>query len=268
MTTVSVLLLLSGLYPLIRAWQANRTTSLRATLLWAGASWAAWFWALLDRTASMETVRYIALCLTGCTAVAVLGARRPGVASWNFVVLGLLAVLLLPLGENLLLGGEQHRGGVRAWFLAGTLAVGLLNYLPTRLGPAALLLGLGCGSELAALLFAEAAMDWAVRVRPVSDALLAAVPWVALLAQYRPPPDNEFDQLWRDFRDRFGMVWALRLRDQFNRAAEHAGWSVALSWRGLWPIAAAPDPTELAAMTATLQALLRRFGPASDQPVT
>jgi hypothetical protein len=43
-------------------------------------------------------LRYLALCLTGCVGVAVLGARRPGVGAWDFVLLGLLAVLLLVAG--------------------------------------------------------------------------------------------------------------------------------------------------------------------------
>ena len=56
-------------------------------------------------------------------------------AAWNFVVAGLLAVLLRPLLEGL---GELKLGPAHLLFLAGALAVPVLNYLPTRLAPAAL----------------------------------------------------------------------------------------------------------------------------------
>ena len=93
-------------------------------------------------------MRYLALCLTASAGVAVLGARRPGVGPWNFVLLGLLAVMLLPLAEGYLAHGAWHLEGPRTLFLAATLAVIVLNYLPTRLGPAALLVGVGAAVHL------------------------------------------------------------------------------------------------------------------------
>ena len=64
---------------------------------------------------------YVALALTGCVAVAVLGARRPGAAAWNLVVGGLLVVLLLPLAEGALIGTPIHLGTFRTTFLAAVL---------------------------------------------------------------------------------------------------------------------------------------------------
>src|SRR5205085_1522448 len=134
------LILLTAAYPLARAWLRHRRTSLAHALAWAAFAWLAWL-GVLSAVAfgggEAVTGRYLALCLTGCAGVAVLGARRPGVAAWNFVVLGLLVVLLLPLAEGF---GRLHLSWPRLLFLAGTLAVGFLNYLPTRLGPAALLM--------------------------------------------------------------------------------------------------------------------------------
>ena len=54
--------------------QKIRGTTLTYTLLWAALAWVAWLW-----TAAAGTMisRYVALGLTGCAAVAVLGARRP-----------------------------------------------------------------------------------------------------------------------------------------------------------------------------------------------
>ena len=78
---------------------------------------------------------------------------------------------------------------------------------------------------------------------------------------FRPRPPSEFDKLWRNFRNRYGLVWAARVREQFNRAAANAGWPVHLYWQGLhvrqgesMPAAATQD--EIVKM---LQALLKRF---------
>jgi hypothetical protein len=87
---------------------------------------------------------------------------------------------------------------------------------------------------------------------------LAAAPWAAL-AFFSSTVDSEFNREWRGFRDRFGLVWSQRLREQFNRAAAHAGWPVHLGWTGLRITGSvAPDP---ARPLATMRAALARFGP-------
>src|SRR5689334_4286773 len=92
------ILLLSAAYPLGVAWLKNRRSPLRHPLLWA---WLAWLvWLVVVGGGALQPVfdgplgRYLALCLTGCAGVAVLGARKPIAAAWHFVVVGLLAVLL------------------------------------------------------------------------------------------------------------------------------------------------------------------------------
>ena len=103
MYLAAALLLLTGAYPLGRAWLANRRSSLAHALAWAALAWLAWLGVALAEAWGLGVpvaARYVALCLTGCAGVAVLGARRPGVVAWNFVVLGLLVVLLLPLAEG------------------------------------------------------------------------------------------------------------------------------------------------------------------------
>jgi hypothetical protein len=188
-----------------------------------------------------QSIRYLALCLTACAGVAVLGARRPGAGAWNFVVGGLLLALCRPFLEG---QGALRLEGAHLFFLGGALAVGLGNYLPTRQALTAVILGSWCTLELARI---EA---------PGRTLLLAVVPWLGLLAAPRGPNDS-FDNTWRAFRDRFGFVWAQRLRDQFNRAAANAGLGVVLGWSGLRP---GPGPhAEPAQVLATLRALLKRF---------
>ena len=171
--------------------------------------------------------RYAALCLTGCAGVAVLGARRPGAGPWNFVALGLLVVLLLPLAEGF---GRLSLSLPRLLFLAATLAVSFLNYFPTRLAPAALLAAAGCGIELWSLTgFGESP-----RLVGAGRLTLAAAPWAAFLMTWRrTQPKSEFDRTWLRFRDSFGGLWAERLREQFNRAVANAGLNGQLGWGGL-----------------------------------
>ncbi len=56
------------------------------------------------------------------------------------MVLGLLTVMLLPLGEQVFLGTPAV-SGLRVVFLGATLAVAILNYLPTSLLVVALVFG-------------------------------------------------------------------------------------------------------------------------------
>jgi hypothetical protein len=266
MLTVCGLLFLSGAYPLGCAWRANRQTSLAHAVAWAWAAWLLWgcvpLVAALDGGTAVNAVRYVAVGVTGCAGVAVLGARRPGVAAWNFVVLGLLAVLLLFLAEGLLVGGELQLSPVRTLFLALVLGVGTLNYLPTRAGAAALVLGVGSALELATL------MDGG-SVEPFGcypEVLLLLVPWLAWAGlPHRMADAGEAERMWRDFRDRFGMVWGQRLREQFNRAAANAGLLVELRWSGLGSVSGRElSDADRGASLAILKALTKRFGAEAD----
>jgi hypothetical protein len=257
MDRLAALLLSTGIYPLVKALRANRATTLWQPLLWALAAWAAWVgvaWLRMLRPGGEERLAaYGALCLTGCAGIAVLGARRPGAAAWNFVVVGLLAVLLLPILNGL---GELRLEPAQEIFLAVTLFVPLVNYLPTRLGPEAIAAAAGYGWEMMRLL------GWIAPTRSpwLGLFLLALTPWTgwAFLAASEPAL-AEFDRLWLAYRDRFGFLWGQRMREQFNRAAHRAGWPVVLRWSGLQATAAEPAP-DPAALVAMLRAVLKRFG--------
>ncbi len=229
-------MILLAAVPLAAAWGNNRQTSLTHALAWATAAWLAWLTAAAGAPAA---VRYGALCLTGCAGIAVLGARRPGVAAWDFVVGGLLVVLLRPLWER---AGDVPVEGAYALFLAAVLAVPLLNYVPTRLGPCAVLLGCGCALALRQ------------PENPLGALLVGLAPWPAWLALRLRRVVPEFDRLWLAYRDRLGYLWASRLREQFNAAATHAGWEARLTWGGLQG-AATPEALD------TLRAILKRFAP-------
>ena len=256
MDMLAALLVLAGLFPLAKALRGNWTTTLRQPLLWALLAWSAWIGFAWSRVLRPETddslAAYGALCLTGCAGIAVLGARRPGASAWNFVVVGLLAVLLLPILNGL---AELRLEPAQQLFLAVTLIVPVLNYLPTRLGLAILLAAVGCGCEMIRI------FGWAAGFPSVGLLILAAAPWTAWAAvANRGQTPTEFDRLWVAYRDCFGFVWGQRMREQFNRAAHHAGWPVVLHWHGLQVKAEQPSP-DPAQLLATLRAVLKRFGP-------
>lgn len=246
----------AGFYPLYRAWSATRGASLFAAVHWALAAWLAWGATLAGiADGHPNPATFVALCLTACAGVAVLGARRPHVGAWNFVVLALLAAMLLPLVEAAFLGARSL-DGVRIGFLAITLAVGIINYLPTRFGPAAFLLAIGCAGEMIAILAAEPIPPG--REDHILRLCWLTAPWLAL-ARAAPPRDaDELHVLWRDFRDRWGLVWGQRVRDQFNRAAANAGWPATLTWFGV-AYRQTPDAATRSAMREALLALLQRF---------
>ncbi len=243
-----------GLIPLGLALWANRRTSLAHALVWAIIAWTSWAPAkFFDDPDAVEIapIRYVALCLTGCAGVAVLGARRPHVFAWNFVVLGLFAVMVWPMVETLLLGTQSFEG-LRIVFTAVTIAVGLLNFVGTRSAWGALGLLIICEMELLYQERSPVIMIW----------FLPTIPWLIwlnwrLTTKYR----CNFDRLWRDFRDRWGMMWSQRVREQFNHAADNAGLPVQLRWSGLMigKDAAAPSAEDMEKYLDLLRAILQRF---------
>jgi hypothetical protein len=253
---------LTGIWPLCKAWQANRPTALFPSIHWLIAAWVGWAWSMLAlarASPDIAAVRYVALSLSCAAAVAVLGARRPGLYAWNFVVAALLLVTLLPVAETLI-----HRhfrlDMVRAFFVSGLIAVAILNYLPTRLGWSAIFFGLGAFLEVGSLLEIKAGASGPMALSGAF--LLALSPWVGLITlSSLPAPAAAFDQTWFDFRDRFGMMWGQRLREQFNRAVMNAGWPVILYWNGLRVMAGEhlPSREEQEEILKTLKALMKRF---------
>jgi hypothetical protein len=261
MTIAYAALLAVGLIPLARAWWANRASSLHYALVWAGLSWCAWGVALLGAdadAAGLEPMRFLALCLVGAAGVAVLGARRPYAFAWNFVVLGLVAVMLLPLIESLVIG-THPADPLRIFFLGATLLVALLNYLPTCFAPAVVMLAPALMGEVLTLF----APRWLPeRSVGLIHLVVLLAPWAAWGCwRGRRAAAPEFDRLWLDFRDRFGLFWSQRVREQFNHAATHAGWPVFLAWRGLRRRSAreAITPPDQEAMATVLRKALQRF---------
>ena len=202
-----------------------------------------------------------------CPPIAVLGARRPGVAAWNgFVLLPLIAVLGWPAIAVILSGARPGSFSLEAPPLIGLLLVlvmGTGNYAGTRYAPAAALV---FGAVV--LLAASLAPQTRWPLTPVQSRGLAV--WglgaAALLAQLvwrrRNPDVAGPDRVWRDFRDQFGIVWAHRIRERVNAQALQEKWPIRLEPSGFVPV----DPKQVICDSSTQQSiertlrwLLRRF---------
>lgn len=251
-------LILTGICPLGVARLANRDTSLVFACWWAMAAWVCVSISPLES----EVFSYLLLCAIASVVVALLGARHPHEGPWNFVVVGFLVIMMFPLAEGLFF---RPTNPVLFFFvLASILAVGCLNYLPTRLGAAACVLASGCLLEFSAL-------EVPTLVRLENDlyhqvlrkSCFALAPWLAWWMWPRNYPGrSDFDCLWLEFRNRYGLIWGLRVREQFNRSAANAGWPVQLKWNGLRnQSGAALSPDTEGEMLKTLKGLLQRFMP-------
>ena len=84
----------------------------------------------------------------------------------------------------------------------------------------------------------------------------------ALQRQRVPAARSNCEQLWFWFRDNWGVVWALRVLERFNRAAEVSHWPVRLTWFGLVSLSEkrrAPRPPSPDELETTFRNLMTRF---------
>ncbi|MBX7103894.1 MAG: hypothetical protein K1X57_07425 [Gemmataceae bacterium] len=240
MSGVWALLVASAAIPLGRAWVLNRGWTVRHALAWAWAAWTGWI--VLAITPGRESA-WLALTLTSAAGIAVLGARRPIIGMWHFLVASLLVVLWLGFAEGLLDGSGLKLGAFRLTFVAVLLCVGFGNYVMTRWGVIVMTMIAPALTALFLQAKAGIVVPWPAGL--VSLGLWAAMVW--------PSPKHRSE--WQRFRDRYGAVWALRLREQFQAAAFHRGWPVTLSWRGLQSTSDTVDP----AWESAVEVLMKRF---------
>jgi hypothetical protein len=249
-----------------------RSGTLRSASIWALAAAVAfcisagleWFDSL--STAGGDFAWYATAVLGLCPLIAVLGARRPGAAVWNwFVVTPLLAVLLWPAAVS---GFHSSFDGLRIDVppLAGftfVLVMGCGNYLGTRFWLAALLYG------FAEFLLAAPVTAWGDTGFANSDLrwiglwcwpLAVVLAWST--ARSRVPSSTGPDRAWFDFRDAFGIVWARRLQDRVNERGASENWAARLDVQGFqWAAEASRTQRDYTAarIDHTLRWLLRRF---------
>jgi hypothetical protein len=264
-----------GLAALAGAWRHVRGTTLVAAWWWSLFTLAAVSLAeMLEFAGAWESpttaaaIRLASRALLVCPAMSLLGAKRPQHGAWNFVVVTLWGILALPAAEALLATGQRAQiAGFRSWLLAALLVVSLANALPTRHWHAALLAFAGQALLLAEHLPLPQFGEWHANqawLAPLGMGLLAGATAIFAAWSGRSTAANSLDRLWLDFRDRFGLMWSLRVQERMNSAAQLADWPVTLTWSGF----ETRDGTRLTnevpleqqqAILVTMRALLRRF---------
>ena len=244
-----------------------RGTTLTPVWWWAFASLAtlvgAEAWIATGQVAEVyhPPLRFAVACLTLCPGIALLGAKRPQDRGWGFIVVSLWAILILPAVELMVLrpGQTLELRDARQWFLVILIALGPLNTMATRMAPAGLLLAIGQG-----LLFTRQLPGWQIDAAwaapPVTLFLFAVVAWWCSWQIRLQRHSSGWNAVWRDFRDLFGTLWALRVAQRINAVAEVQRWNVRLGWNGFRPIEdpEARPPTE-AELKQAFTNLLRRF---------
>ena len=242
----SLLALLSGLLLLSRK-RALRGSTCIAPLYWAVAALMvlAVIQAALAFTipglSEQSHWRYMAAVGTLCPIIALLGAKRPQDRAWGLIVASLWFVLLLPCLQSWLFGSAplQLHAAWRWMLLAPLVAIGWLNYLPTRGWPCATLAATGQILLLAEHLplgpLAELLGPAQRNLAGSGSLFVAALVMVFISARVRTEEPHQ--QLWLGFRDCFGALWALRVAERFNSTAVRCDWPVRLRWSGFAGVA-------------------------------
>jgi len=225
--------------------------------------------------------RYFYFVSTFCPLMAVLGAKRPQNRGWQWIVLSLWIVMTIPAIQSQL--SDSATGlvlpGIWQGFLWLLIAMGLLNYLPTRHWIAAMPFAAGQVALLSEYLLPkrrtdEAFVSWGYFLL----AAAAAIVWLQSL-QARSVKIDEgpgAEQLavqlrrWLRFRDGWGAFWTARLMARVNQTAEIQDWPMRL-WPSGFKAVDESQPVEVteelaASVKKTLEALLWRFERVEESP--
>jgi hypothetical protein len=274
---VLIVVLVISAWSLVLAWRAVRGTALRPALVWAILGLAL---ALVSQAAALTqplatgrplAERFTYLCVLALLAAlgSVLNARTPGGKAWAGLMALLVVVFLIPwLEDQTRLRRATaltplHLDAPWTIFYGLIVLVAVTNYLPTRFGLSAAALGILFILEYLALL----PTPWPASLRGVISSwigwtLALALEFARASARRAPPARCNCERLWFWFRDNWGVVWALRVLERFNRAAEVSHWPVRLTWFGLVPLSGEaavlppPSPEEL---ETTFRNLMKRF---------
>ncbi|MFO0903600.1 MAG: hypothetical protein U0939_11400 [Pirellulales bacterium] len=215
----------------------------------------------------LPAARFAALSLTFCPFMSVLGSKRPHEQAWQWIVLSLWGVLVLPAAEWWVLrrGVTLEIHGVRAWFLLILIGMQALHGLGTRLWLAGLLLAAAQASVFAAdLPVVGTWLDSSLR-SVLGESLRRGGEWLCGLSAlaatwhaWRPrAAASPRDRIWCDFRDRFGLLWAVRVWERVQAAtATEREPTRRLGWYGFVVEAEETDESQL---DQVVWNLLRRF---------
>lgn len=213
-------------------------TSLTGAWLWcvaAGCGWslAAVLGATNPDSLRLASMRWLVLVLSFAPFVSRLGAKRPQDRAWHWVVLSFVVVFGLPAWRALLLDRAFQPSGWQDAFVVAIVALQVADTVATRLALPALLLG------AAQIILHPAPVWWDISGRlgdvEILTSLLLAVLATSMTArEFRRciRYAHGWSRVWLEWRDRFGVLWSLRLMQRFNEDIRRVGTAVQLTWHG------------------------------------
>jgi hypothetical protein len=210
---------------------------------------------LLGDPSAAAALRLVAVALSLCPTMALLGAKRPQHGVWQFIVASLAFVLAMPAVSATLVrpGTMPDVHPLQRWFMTLLVVVGWMNFAATRHGLAAALVAVGQVLLLRPFLpFAAGAAgpitDGAGAILAAAGAVLAVVQsaaWPAVprsasagwsgsgLVPAAVDPVAVIGGPFVALRETLGAAWTLRIADRFNAVAETRGWPCRLRFTGL-----------------------------------
>jgi hypothetical protein len=267
-------LLLLSLALTFRSGSALKSTALKTAWKWGLAAEFAWFTTAASTAIAafppplLDQFWYWSAVVGICPLIAVLGARWPTSRVWNwFIIVPLIAVLGWPAATVLWTSATIPPLKVQAPVYLGFLLVlimGLGNFAGTRFGRPAAIAGLGLSAVLVpASSLIAITPGRANLIRGAAAVLMALATLDALWLARRPGTEKSpYDQLWFDFRDLFGIVWAIRIQERINEIAGREDWASRLGTDGFeWDSKSTAEQRErtLERMDHALRWHLRRF---------
>lgn len=207
-------------------------TTLAAPICWGFAAFLVLGYSATSRFGGNSYVTYVAAVLMIAPTLALLGAKRPQNGAWQFIVLTLVGMLLLPVLQGLAFGDPRpHVHALFRWLIAVHIVVGVINYLPTMFAGPACCFGAAQACAARNLL----PLPWGdANLSGMALVLFgASLIGVRVLVYRRGMNGPGLQRLWFDFRDAYGLVWGLRIAERLNAVALKHGWPVEFGWSAI-----------------------------------
>jgi hypothetical protein len=197
--------------------------------------------------AAAARLRLVVAALAVCPAMSLLGAKRPQHGVWQLIVASLAVVIAMPALSAWLVrpGSLPDVHLLSRGFLALLAAVGWMNFLATRNGPAATLVAAGQLAVIRPFLpgvatdrvLPQDSLDcFGASLLAAGALLAAALPLVrsrALATNAADAVSRSIDPPFLALRETLGAAWALRIAERFDSVASERGWPCRLSFRGV-----------------------------------